>query len=197
MKTKFFTSLKEAVDVLDNTFDYNWLLSYYDCTAKVHPKQIPFEKDFVWLDGETLLNSLQENPPFSWCVATAYEKEVLKEDVLQYPLPFADGYDGFWTPKITMQNPLAEIEIVLWDASLVLIFSKSPEVVEKYAKEYPDSRDLAEDNQQGLNEALKKALETNDKIWIKSLSDFFEKYKIEKYINPELYREMQERIAIR
>jgi len=196
MKTKFFTSLKEVIDALDDAMKYNWLLSYYECTALVCPKELISDKEFVWLSGEALLNSLQRNPPFFWCVATAYEKNILEEDVLQYPLPFADGYDGFWSPEITMQNPLAEIEIVLWDASQVLVFSKSREIVEKYAKEYPDSKDLAEDNRQGLNEALKKALETEDKKWIKSLSNFFDKYKIERYIEPELYKKMQEQIKI-
>ena len=148
MKTKFFVSLKEIIDVLDNVTEYNWLLSYYECTAIVPPKELPFEKDFVWLNGNTLLQSLQKDPPFFWCVATAYNKCILLDDVLKYPLPFADGYIGFWKSEITMQNPLSEVEIVLWDASLVLVFSKSKAIVEKYAKEYPVSMDLQEYNKQ-------------------------------------------------
>lgn len=194
-KYKNIPKLKELIDVLGNAVEYNWLLSGHDF-AYPAPKQIPDDEDFTWLDGEVLVEALKINPHFIWCVATAYKKNISKENVLQHPLPFADGYRGFWTPEITMQNPLSEVEIIIWHGHQVLIFSKSKEIIDRFAKEYPNSKDLVEDNKNGQNEAIRKALETDNIKWLKSLSDFVDEYKIEKYIEPELYKEMQERIKI-
>lgn len=88
MKTESHAKLKEIVDVLNNARQYNWLLSNYECTSIVSPKQIPIDAAFVWLTGDELLCNLEHGPPFHWCVATAYMKGIALEDVLQYPLPF-------------------------------------------------------------------------------------------------------------
>ncbi|MBB6713395.1 hypothetical protein [Clostridium gasigenes] len=38
------------------------------------------------------------------------------DEILKYPLPYADGYKGFWKNPISLQHPLVEIEIVPWDS---------------------------------------------------------------------------------
>jgi len=139
----FATSLQEIIDVLCDARKYNWLLSNYECPSIYPPEQIPRDLDFVWLTGDELVCNLADDPPFHWCVATAYAKNILKEDVLQHPLPVADGCEVFWQPEIALQNPLAEIEIIMWDASYVFILSKSQMIIDEYAKEYPVSEDLA------------------------------------------------------
>jgi len=148
MKSGYFTNLKEVLDVLGNNVkNYNWLLSYYDCS--IYPSEkIPFAELFVWLSGNELANILEEHEiPFIWGVLTSYEKGISLNEVMQYPLPYADGYEGFWKPEVTMQNPLAEIEIVPWDSSVLLIISKSKGIICKFAEEYPDSIDLAKNNE--------------------------------------------------
>jgi len=102
---------------------------------------------FVWIAGNRLTSIWDGGTPHYFCVVTAYEKDVALKEILRYPLPIADGYEGFWKPYVTIQNPLAEIEIVRWDATFLLIISKEKEVIERFAKEYPNSMDLAEYNQ--------------------------------------------------
>jgi len=144
MKNKFFTNLGEALDVLgDEARKYNWLISNYDCN--IYPtEKIPMNNDkfFVWFSGDELIDILREHEiQFIWGVATAYTKDIPLEEILKYPLPFADGNPAFWEAETTMQNPLADIELVPWDSGFLLVFSKSKEFIEKFAKEYPDSSD--------------------------------------------------------
>lgn len=145
-KYKYIPRLKELINALESANKYNWLLSSYDVNYPELPKQSFLGGGFTWLTGETLTESLKKDPHFIWCVATAYNKNILLDDVLQHPLPFADGYGGFWTPELTMQNPLSEIEIVIWHGYQVLIFSKSKEVIDKFAGAYPNAEDLREYN---------------------------------------------------
>jgi len=144
MKSDYFTNLGEAFDVLDNEVrEYNWLLSNYECN--VYPsKKIPMnnDKQFLWFNGDEFVDILKEhNIQFIWGVATAYAKDIPLKEILKYPLPFADGNPAFWEMETTMQNPLADIELVPWDSGFLLVFSKSKEVIERFAKEYPDSSD--------------------------------------------------------
>ncbi|MCL2874262.1 MAG: hypothetical protein FWE29_04940 [Defluviitaleaceae bacterium] len=143
LKTNYFTNLKEVMSVLgEDIKKYNWLLTEYFFTCEYLPK-IPIGADYAWVTGEELMEILKKyDPIFVWCVASVFDKSVKLEDALIHPLPFADGYTGFWKLPVSIQNPLAEIEIVPWDSSLLLVISRSNEVVQKYADEYPDATDL-------------------------------------------------------
>ena len=54
----------------------------------------------------------------------------------------ADGYDGFWQMPLTMQHPLAEIEIVPWDSSMTLLLSRRKDIVDNFRNYYPESENL-------------------------------------------------------
>jgi len=147
-KSGHFCDLKELMDALDSDIaNYSWMLSGYDCFSERAYEKIPPFEDFVWFDGKELARVLNGYQPyFIFCVATGYPKNIVLEEVLRHPLPFADGYTEFWKTEVTMQNPLSEMEIVLWDSSLFLVISKSREVIGKFKKTYPNSIDLAEYN---------------------------------------------------
>jgi len=141
---KYFTNLREVFDVLGSiATKYNWLLSDYDCN--IYPSaQISINEQYVWLAGNELVSIFEEfEIQFIWGVATAYAKETKLEDILRNPYPFANGNEAFWKPEVTMQNPLAEIEIVSWDSTFLLVIAKSKEIVEMFEKRYPNSVDLA------------------------------------------------------
>ena len=122
--------------------NYNWLVSDYECNHYPSEK-ILINKDYVWLAGTELENILKSNTiQFIWGVITAYEKDILLEQVLEYPLPCSEEYVGFWMPDVTMQNPLSKIEIISLDSSLLLIIAESQEIIVNFAKAYPDSQDL-------------------------------------------------------
>ena len=145
----YVADLDDAFVVLgDLAHGYNWLLSNYECSIQYHDK-IPSDKDYVWLDGVELACILKEHTMnFIWCVATAYSKEVTLDDVLQHPLPYANDNPSHLQTEITMQNPLSIMEIVSFDSSFLFVIAKSEEIIETFARRYPDSIDLAKHNRQ-------------------------------------------------
>jgi hypothetical protein len=61
-------------------------------------------------------------------------------------LPFADGYEGFWKNPISIQHPLAEIEVAPYDGSYYVVISKDDRVAEKLMTAFPSAEDLEEHN---------------------------------------------------
>ena len=102
------------------------------------------------MSGEEL-TALVEREDFQWIwgVLSGFPKGIPEEQVRQYPLPYADGHPGFWHNPLSLQHPLAEIEIVPWDSSLTLLLSRKKEIVEDFRAFFPLSEDLFQ-----VNEAL-------------------------------------------
>ena len=90
------------------------------------------------------LTSIIKKEDFQWIwgVLSGFEPDISLEDVLKYPLPYADGYEGFWKNPLTMQHPLTSVEIVPLDSSLTLIFSKQKEIIDQFRTHFPLSEDL-------------------------------------------------------
>lgn len=68
------------------------------------------------------------------------------DDILKYDLPTADCNTRFWKNPISIQNPLASVEIVPWDSSLTLIISKDDNIVNNFLKNLPLSKNLEDYN---------------------------------------------------
>ena len=77
-----------------------------------------------------------------WAVLSAFDKSHSLSEILSYPLPNAQDYNGFWDLPLAIQHPLAEIEIVPWDSSMTMIFSKRKDVVDSFRCHYPCSEDM-------------------------------------------------------
>ena len=45
---------------------------------------------------------------------------------------------------LTMQHPLAEIEIVPWDSSMTLLLSRRKDIVDNFRNDYPESENLGD-----------------------------------------------------
>ena len=139
MKSKYFTNLKEVFDVLGKEVKkYNWLLSDYECNKYL--PEIPLGREFIWFDEIKLEEILAEHEiQFIWGVATAFEKNTPLIDILQYPLPSAEKDITLGKTNVAIQNPLAEIELIAYDSTLMLVISKSEEYIKLFSKEYPNS----------------------------------------------------------
>lgn len=123
--------------------NYNWLISYPEC----YPQNLEFrdklDQNFVWMTGKELRQMLNtEDFQWIWGVISGFDKNIELGNILKYPLPFADGYTGFWENPLTMQHKLAEIEIVAWDSSCSLYLSDNSEIIEKISSIYPRAEDL-------------------------------------------------------
>lgn len=139
-----FTFLKKIFDAIGNRqTEYNWLITDCFCCPQDPEASAMLQREYCWLSGKEL-TALVQNEDFLWiwAVLSAFEKSVALSEILQYDLPYADGYPGFWKTPLTMQHPLARKEIVPWDSTLTLIFSSRKEIVDGFRKTFPESEDL-------------------------------------------------------
>lgn len=145
---EFYTYLPKLFDAIDNAQqEYNWLIT--DCFCNFDTAITIEEKKngYCWISGEELTQLVNEtHVQWIFAVLSGFKKDVPLKEVLKHPLPLADGYSGFWHNPISIQHPLATIEIVPWDSSLTLFFSKDKELVDKFRAGYPQSEDLTVHN---------------------------------------------------
>ena len=159
--SRYYTYLKAVFDAIENKqVEYNWLITDTEIVAhssrldalntSVHwqskngkPVAVP-APDYSFLSGEELTNIVAEDDSqWIWGVLSGFEKNITLEEILKYPLPESNGYEGFWKNPLSIQNPLASIEIVPWDSSCVLLLSTKKEIVEEFKKAFPQSQDLS------------------------------------------------------
>lgn len=149
-----YTYLNKLFCAMDNfQKDYNWLIT--DCEA--HPQRHGHSirifqskySNYAWISGEELTNIVKKDDfQWIWAVLSGFEKSISKTDILKYELPYADGYKGFWEEHITLQHPLASIELVAWDSTCTLLISEYPSIIKKFREAFPFSEDLRKHNSQ-------------------------------------------------
>ena len=143
---KYYTYLKKLFDAINNKqLEYNWLIT--DCTCYPENPKIDamLRKDYCWLTGEELTDLVaQEDFQWVWGILSAFDKSVELSDILKHNLPYAEDYEGFWSKPVSMQHPLAKIEIVPWDSSMTMIFSDDKGIIDSFRAAYPYSEDFEE-----------------------------------------------------
>lgn len=143
---KYYTCLKKVFDAIGNRQkEYNWLITDCTCYPENPKTDAMLRGDYCWMTGEELTKLvIQENFQWIWAVLSAFDKSVEISEVLKYDLPYAEDYEGFWSKPISMQHPMAKIEIVPWDSSMTLIFSEDKSIIDSFRAAYPYSEDFAE-----------------------------------------------------
>lgn len=141
---EYYTYLDRIFYAINNEqLNYNWLITDCVCYPSDSRTATLFEKEYCWLTGEELTKIIEQEPfQWIWSVLSGFSKDISLTDVLKYPLPYANGYTGFWENPLTMQNPLASVEIVPWDGLLTLIFSNKKLIVDNFIDKLPLSEDL-------------------------------------------------------
>lgn len=123
--------------------NYNWLITDIVSYPKTKEYEDLFSKEYCWISGEELTKILEkEDFQWIWGVLSGFDKNIDIEEVLKYSLPYADGYEGFWEKPLSLQHPLASIEIVAWDSSLTLIISKDRKIINEFRLNLPLSENL-------------------------------------------------------
>lgn len=143
-----YTYFKKIFKALNNfQKNYNWLIT--DCEACPtkwgHADRIHQSKHgkYAWISGEELTGIIKkEDFQWIWAVLSGFDKSCSKDDILKYEFPGADGYNGFWKEELSIQHPLASVELVAWDGSLTLLISKDEDIVNCFRNAFPLSRDL-------------------------------------------------------
>ena len=142
-----YSYLKSVIEALDGEQNkYNWLITEIDY-APTNNELEALKKPYTWISGEELTNRVNEDDGFwIWGVFSGFDKSISKKEVLKYELPEADGYKGFWQKELTIQHPLASVELVEWDGGLFLAITEDDKIISGLKKAFPSSRDLLEYN---------------------------------------------------
>jgi len=142
---KYYTYMKKLFDAIGNRqTEFNWLITDCICYPGNPKTDAMLSKDYCWISGDELTGLVvQEDFQWIWAVLSAFDKSVALDDVLKYDLPRAEDYDGFWSRPISMQHPLARIEIVPWDSTMTMIFSDDKSIIDSFKDGYPFSESFA------------------------------------------------------
>jgi hypothetical protein len=143
---EFYTYLNMVFQSINEVqLQYNWLITNHQCYPNIKKHNDIFEssEEYVWLTGVQLTEIVREDDfQWIWAVLSGFPLDISLSEALKYPLPYADGYKGFWELPLSIQHPLAEIEIVPWDSSLVLVISSNDIIIDNFRKCFPLSEDL-------------------------------------------------------
>ena len=141
---KYYTYLKKLFDAIGNRQkEFNWLITDCVCYPDNPKTDAMLSKNYCWISGDELTELItKEDFQWIWAVLSAFDKSVTLEEVLKYDLPRAEDYNGFWQRPISMQHPLARIEIVPWDSSMTMIFSDDQSIIDSFRAAYPFSEDF-------------------------------------------------------
>ncbi|MBZ6527893.1 hypothetical protein HYQ40_08885 [Aerococcaceae bacterium DSM 111021] len=128
----------------EEELEKNWLISDYIHTGEEFGA-IPYNGVNAFFSGYELKRILSETGLFFiWGVFTSFDKRISYEEISSHPFPLSDGNKEMWDLDIHILHPLGDTEIIPWDASLVLMKSKNPQLIDSYRKEFPHNQDLYE-----------------------------------------------------
>ncbi len=146
----FYTDMDRIFSAFEDLLlRHNWLIT--DCETNICIKEFDEAQaggEYLWLSGGELADILRKHGGCQWIwgVLSAFEPDTTLEDVLKYPLPYADGNGRLWENPPLLQHPLALTEIVPFDSELVIVLSKDGEVIRQFRERFPLSEDLKEYN---------------------------------------------------
>lgn len=148
----WYTQMSRVFEAINNKqIEYNWLITDIEGVPQ-NIEECCIDEGYCWLTGEELTKLVnEEDGQWVWAVLSGFDKNIPLSEILKYPKPYADGYRGFWKNPLSMQHTLATIEIVPWDSSLTLFFSKNSDLVERFLKFFPFSEELSTYNSRFSN----------------------------------------------
>lgn len=146
---RYYTQMGRVFDAINNKqMEYNWLITDIADGAPSKIWERYNDDNYCWITGKELSEIVREQDvQWVWAVLSGFEKNISLEEILLYPHPGADGYGGFWRNPVSMQHPLATVEIVPWDSSLTLCMSKNEDLVKDFLNFFPFSEDLSKYNE--------------------------------------------------
>ena len=147
LSSGYFTNMKSVFNDMGNIQkEYNWLITDFECNH--YPSNdIQSNDEYIFMEGNLLSEILDKyDIQFIWGVFSGFKKNITLENILKEPLPFADGNRELWNAQVKIQHYLADIEIISWDSSLLLLKTKQKQLLDNFIKHNPKSKDLREYN---------------------------------------------------
>lgn len=140
----YFTHLKKIFHTISHIQkNYNWLILGHEC----YPQNEEYKKilagDYCWLSGELLTEMIEnEDIQWIWGILFAFDRQVSKQEVLQYDISGSAVYADLWKKPVSIYHPSAQIEIVAWDSTATIFISEQDSVIDGLKKGYPLAEDL-------------------------------------------------------
>lgn len=146
---EFYTDLRGIFLALGDIYkEYNWLITDYVCYPRSSEIKALFSGEPVVISGEELMNVLgSENFQWIWGVFSAIRKNVSKDEIVTAGLPRAEGNSKIWSNPVTIQHPMADIEIIAWDSNATVIIAKDDSLVEDLKNKLGPAKDLEKYNE--------------------------------------------------
>lgn len=146
---KYFTNMRIILEPIERSVaKYNWLITDFECNHYPDDR-ITMDQEYAWLSGQELLEIVENYEiQFIWAVFSAFPKDVPLDIAVLSELPYADGNPRFWQNPVTVQHPLAIMEIVAWDSTLMLLITKDQVVMDAFVQHFPFAKNLEEQNAQ-------------------------------------------------
>lgn len=143
-REKYRTNLSEVFKAIkDKQKEYNFLITDCDCTSYDKFYNLINEDGYSFISGEELTKIIEEEEiQWIWGVFSAYKKEISLDMILKHPLPYADMNEYLWELPSKNQNPLSTFEIVAFDGTYTLIYSKQKELVDDFLMYFEESETL-------------------------------------------------------
>ena len=142
---RFYTYMSAVFQAIENRQrQYNWLIADCECYPKDKEIAQLLNQEYCWLSGDEL-TAIVEKEDFQWIwgVLYGYEKCVSLEEVLNYPLPSAEGYSAYYDNPVSLQHPLSTVEMIAWDSSWTVIVSKDKTITDGYLAHFPKAEELS------------------------------------------------------
>jgi hypothetical protein len=134
--------------------EFNWLITdlEYAITGLQKPETPPWPCNGPrelphWISGDDLASVVDAvEMQIHWAVFTGFSRDIELDLQTLNPLPYADGNPDLWHPETRMQHPLAQIEIVCWDNTSLLLLCSDSGIGESFRAFFPEAVDLNEYN---------------------------------------------------
>jgi hypothetical protein len=130
--------------------EFNWLLT--DIELNVYPPGLAYSgvgdrNTARWRSGSELSDIVTtQEIRFVWGVLSGFRPGVTIDPAALDVHPFADGNRSFWAPGARIQHPLADVEIVCWDAGATVLLSHDDDLTRRFRSFFPEAVDLDEYN---------------------------------------------------
>ncbi len=146
---EFYTYMSTVFEAIENVQkQYNWLIT--DCVCYPLDKEIDqmLNQEYCWLSGEELSELVaKEDFQWIWGALCGFVKDIPLAEILKFPLPSAEDYNGYYNNPVSLQHPLSSLEIIPCDSSCILLISKDKAIIDYYLCKHPKAEDLSVFNQ--------------------------------------------------
>jgi hypothetical protein len=128
-------NLRKVFEAFNNRqVEFNWLITDFECTS--YPPEFQpraWQPQALWLSGRELTRIIEQNDiQFIWAVLSGFPQHVILDLNHLEIEPYANGNTNIWVANANIQHPLAEVELVCWDASAILLRSRDTDLIRHF-----------------------------------------------------------------